>query len=181
MICLTQVLAEMGRVVRRSGSVYVAVPDSTTVSDRLYRWVYHGGGHVNPFRSPLDVTDQIRRHIPLPPAGYRVLRTSFGFLERSNFRPRPPRRMWLFCNGHYAAVTLLGYLARLMDRLFRTRLSVYGWALYYGAISEPVDTEVWSNVCVRCGSAQPARDLHPRMLVYTCPVCGAWNLFTRDA
>jgi hypothetical protein len=89
--------------------------------------------------------------------------------------------MWLLCNGHYTAVAIFGYLARVADRLFRTRLSVYGWALYFGAISGPVDTEVWSNVCVRCGSARPSRELRPRFLVYDCPACGAWNLFTPDA
>ena len=31
-----------------------------------------------------------------------------------------------------------------MDRLFRTRLSVYGWALYFGSFSVPIDTNVWS-------------------------------------
>jgi hypothetical protein len=92
--------------------------------------------------------------------------------------------MWLFCNGHHTAVVVLGYLARAFDRHFHTRLSMYGWAMYYG--STTVDTEVWTNVCVGCGVAQPAGLLSARKLMwpirfYNCPVCGAWNLFSPDS
>lgn len=180
---LARALDEIGRVVRPTGAVYIAVPDSTTLSDRLYRWVYHGGGHVNPFRSPEEVDEHIRRHVPLSSKGWRNLHTSFGFLEGRHFRPRPPRRMWVLANGHYAAVVMLGYLARMLDRLLGTRLSLYGWALYYG--STGVDPEVWTNVCVRCGNAQPAALLPTETLVwpirwYRCPACGGWNLFSPD-
>lgn len=185
MVRLTDVLAEIGRVVRPSGALYVSVPDSTTISDRLYRWVYHGGGHVNPFRSPDELDTLIREYVPLPRVGYRVLYSSFGFLDRRHFRPRPPRRMWLLLNGHYPAIAILGYVARILDRHFGTRFALYGWALYYGS-SIKIDTEVWTNVCVRCGAAQPADLLSSRTVIwpirfYVCPVCGGWNLFTRDS
>jgi ubiquinone/menaquinone biosynthesis C-methylase UbiE len=49
---LDYALREVGRIIRRDGSLYVAVPDATTLSDRLYRWVYHGGGHINSFIVP---------------------------------------------------------------------------------------------------------------------------------
>jgi ubiquinone/menaquinone biosynthesis C-methylase UbiE len=52
---LNEVFGEIGRVLKRSGAVYVAVPDSRTLTDRLYRWVYHGGGHVNGFRHPDEI------------------------------------------------------------------------------------------------------------------------------
>src|SRR5438477_426023 len=35
-------LEEIGRVVKPSGALYVAVPDATTISDRLYRWLARG-------------------------------------------------------------------------------------------------------------------------------------------
>src|ERR1700676_1461781 len=44
-------LSEMSRVLKPDGCLYVAVPDSTTLTDRLYRWLADGGGHVNPFAS----------------------------------------------------------------------------------------------------------------------------------
>jgi hypothetical protein len=91
--------------------------------------------------------------------------------------------MWLFCNGHHTAVVLLAYLARFFDHHFHTRLSMYGWAVYYG--STTIDVEVWKNGCVQCGAAQPSDLLPARKLVwrirfYACPVCGAWNLFSPD-
>lgn len=182
---LTRVLSEMGRVLSSRGSMYVSVPDSTTLSDRLYRWVYHGGGHVNPFGSLAELNDRITMHVPLEINGSRMLHSSFGFLTRKHFHPRPPRRMWLLGNGQYAAVAILSYVARLLDRVFHTRLSVYGWAIYYGNNFAPIVSTAWTNVCIECGSAYPADSLRPRRLaafvmVYTCPLCKAWNLFSRD-
>ena len=182
---LGSVLDEIGRVVRRSGSLYVAVPDSSTLSDKLYRWVYHGGGHVNPFESAAELDLEVTRRVGLAPAGHRLLHTSFGFLERSHFHPRPPRRMLIFLNGHYTAIVVLSYVARLLDRVFGTRFSVYGWALYYGRVDGGVDTDAWTNVCVRCGSAQPVENLQPQTAIgpvrtYRCAACRSWNLFTRD-
>jgi len=36
-------LGEIGRVVRSDGSLFVAVPDATTFTDKLYRWLARGG------------------------------------------------------------------------------------------------------------------------------------------
>jgi len=52
---LEESLHEIGRVVARNGFLYVAVPDSSTVTDRIYRWLAHGGGHVNGFTSSADL------------------------------------------------------------------------------------------------------------------------------
>src|SRR5947209_13556184 len=61
MDALGPVLGEIGRVVRPEGSLYVSVPDASTFSDRLYQWVYHGGGHVNPFRDPVALAAQLSK------------------------------------------------------------------------------------------------------------------------
>jgi SAM-dependent methyltransferase len=185
MTSLVSVLSEMGRVVHPSGAVYVAVPDSSTVSDRVYRWVYHGGGHVNPFDSQPELARLIETHVRLPLAGWRVLHTSFGFLDRCHFQPCPPRRMWILLNGRHEFVVFLSWAVRVLDRLFGTRLSVYGWALLFGHVDGKVDEMAWSNVCVRCGSAQPDDALEPRTVLwpirmYRCPVCRSRNFHTRD-
>src|SRR5207244_1219015 len=70
---LTGVLTEIGRVVRPDGSLYVAVPDQSTLTDRLYQLVYHGGGHVNAFRSAQELSAQIASAAGLPVAGMRIL------------------------------------------------------------------------------------------------------------
>ena len=67
---------------------------------------------------------------------------------------------------------------------FGTRLSVYGWALYFGRFPAPIENEVWSNVCIRCGSGAPSAALRPHRLgflkTYSCPHCGTVNLFSED-
>jgi SAM-dependent methyltransferase len=180
---LSGVLKEIGRVLRRDGSLYLAVPDATTFSDRLYRWIYHGGGHVNPFRSAALLEAQIAKATGLRLVATRVLFTSFGFLDRRLFLPRPPRRLWLLGNGYPRPIAALSYAARIFDRMLRSRLSIYGWAFYFGEIGEEVETTIWTNVCVHCGAAHPAAILIPRgrfLKRYNCPECGAWNLFTKD-
>ena len=40
-------------------------------------------------------------------------------------------------NGSEISLHLFTYFARLSDRLFGTRLRVYGWALYFGSVPTP--------------------------------------------
>ncbi|MES1257335.1 MAG: class I SAM-dependent methyltransferase [Acidobacteriota bacterium] len=184
---LSEVLREIGRVVKPEGSLFVSVPDASTVSDRLYRWVYHGGGHVNPFRSAPALAAEIARATGLPLRATRVLHTSFLFLERRHFQPRRPRSLWLVGYGNERLLAWAGYLARRADRVLGTRLSVYGWSFYFGVTGETVDTRAWPNVCVRCGTGWPAEHLTECVPLrrepwagqsFLCPECGAWNLFT---
>ncbi|MGI8744214.1 MAG: class I SAM-dependent methyltransferase [Bryobacteraceae bacterium] len=186
---LASVLQEIGRVVRSDGSVYVAVPDGSSLTDRLYRWVYHGGGHVNFFRSAGQISQFISDATGLRLVAMRVLHSSLGFLARRHFLPRPPRRLWLFGNGNQKLIAALNYVLRVLDRLLRTRMSVYGWAFYFGDVREAIATIPWTNVCVNCGAGHSAASLAVNGLVrrsffaprsYNCPNCGGWNLFTED-
>lgn len=187
---LARVLSEIGRVVRKDGSLYVAVPDASTVTDRLYRWIFHGGGHINQFESANNLSGEIARATGLPLVGMRVLHTSLRFLMRCNFQPRPPRRLWLVGNGNPTFTAWLTYFLRTLDRLFGTRTSVYGWAFYFGDVRESLETAAWTNVCIRCGAGLSDASLtinkrvRKQFLIlrsYDCPHCGAWNLFTRDS
>jgi len=182
-------LGEVGRVIRRGASLYVAVPDASTFSDKLYRWIYHGGGHINPFRSPAELSRRVAQPTGLQPVAVRVLHASFIYLHSSNFHPRPPRRLWLFGNGNARFIAILSYALRGLDRLLGTRASVYGWAFYFGASPTEIDRSSWTNVCVHCGAGHSAAWLrlnhavHRRILlvrVFDCPDCGGWNLFTND-
>lgn len=184
-----KVLEEIGRIVRPGGSLYVAVPDASTLSDRLYRWVYHGGGHINAFRSADALARQIEATTKLPLVAIRLLTSSLGFLDRCHFKPRPPRRLWLLGNGHPRFIAALNYVLRILDRVLRTRTSVYGWAFYFGNVQEPIETAEWTNVCVSCGAGHSAASLASNnkirreyliLKTYNCPNCGAWNLFTQD-
>lgn len=181
---LSGALAEIGRVLKPFGALYIAVPDASTFCDRLYRWLARGGGHVNAFTSAAELAARIERSTGLPHVATRTLFTSLSYLNRKNRRAPAPRRLLLVGAGAEWSLHLFTYFARLSDRLFGTRLSVYGWALYFGRIPFSIGTPVWSNVCIRCGSGAPSASLSARRLTvlktYACPRCGTVNLYSED-
>lgn len=171
---LEGVLREIGRVLRPDGALFVAVPDAGTLTDRIYRWLGRGGGHVNPFTSADELARRIEEATGLRHVATRTLWSSLSFLNR-NVCPRPlPLRLWLLGGGFETVLRAYVRLSRRMDRAFGTRTGVYGWAFYFGAIHEPVDTTGWPNVCIRCGSGSPGDVVHGRQN-YSCPNCGAVN------
>lgn len=186
---LKPALQEIGRVLKRDGALFVSVPDATTFQDRLYRWVTRGGGHVNLFDQPAALATMLAWYSGLPHVATKLLHTSYSFLNRRN-RPRPlPRRpafLWWHGDG---ALALLTAVLRFFDRHFSSRTSVYGWAVYFGNVPEPVIPRPWTNVCVRCGQAHPSEWLaeigavRPRWFFFSsfaCPACGTSNFYTRD-
>ncbi len=186
---LPAALREVSRVMKPEGALYVSVPDATTFCDRLYRWLARGGGHVNAFTSATELAARIQQATGLPHVATRTLCTSLSFLNRHNRTARAPRKLWLFGGGTEASLRLISWFSRLSDGLFHTRMSVYGWALYFGSAQPPVDIRPWTNVCIRCGSGHPSgwllsqvKLVRRRFLLptYTCPTCGTWNLFSRD-
>lgn len=181
---LQAVLHEVRRVLRPPGALYVAVPDATTLTDRLYRWMARGGGHVNAFRSRDEVATLVSEATGLPCVGGRTLFTSLSFLHRRNQPPRTTRKLWLFAGGREWCLRWVNGLLRLADRQLGTRTSVYGWALYFGGTAT-VDAEAWVNVCVGCGSGYPRAELQDSGRVrpgwpwgvFTCPQCGSRSPF----
>ena len=186
---LNGALREIGRVIHPTGMLFVSVPDASTLTDKLYRWLARGGGHVNAFTAAADIAAEIERATGLQHVATRVLCSSLSFLNRRT-SPRPrPRRLILLGAGYEWSLLLYTWLSRRIDRLLNLRTSVYGWALYFGEIPEPIDTSPHVNVCIRCGSGFPAsliQELHlrglalPGMRRYRCPQCAAPNTFTKD-
>jgi SAM-dependent methyltransferase len=178
-------LREIGRVVKRDGALYVAVPDASTLTDRIYRWLAKGGGHVNAFRTPQDVTAPVERLTGLPHRATHLLYSSLSFLNRRNRTAPAPRRIALFLNGSERYLAFLMWMLRGIDRRMGTRLSVYGWEFHFGSGPIPGRAEAWMNVCVRCGSGFAEEYLRAqnviRALSYRCPECGGFNLLTREA
>jgi SAM-dependent methyltransferase len=182
-------LQEIGRVVRQDGAVFVSVPDATTIADRVYRKVYRNlGGHVNLFDSAVKLEQMLAWYIGLPHVATRTLHTSMNFLNRRNTREAVRLRQMRFAGLPEFILAPLGAAARRLDHWFGSRLSVYGWAFYFGRIEDPVDTAPLENVCVRCGQAHPADELlrrgirrHLLLRSYRCADCGARNIFTSAA
>lgn len=175
---LEPALAEVGRVIHPAGVFYVAVPDAGTLTDRIYRWMGRGGGHVNAFRSAPQVASLVERTTGLPCRGVRVLFSSLSFLNARNRAGRPQIKSVLFALGNERFLALFNWWLRSLDRRFGGRLSQYGWSFYFGNLELP-KTKPWINVCVRCGSGHSAAFLKqsgaPRRW-YRCPDCGGANL-----
>jgi SAM-dependent methyltransferase len=187
---LDAALAEVCRVLKPHASIYAAVPDASTVTDRLYRWLARGGGHVNAFRSLDEFADTVQRGTGRRLQEARLLCTSLSFLNRRNHPSRPPRKLWLLGGGSEAVLRRLTWIFRWSDRLFHSRASVYGWSCVFG-VGEPSPSAScappWTNVCVRCGAGHPSEDLVSRKLVrrgvtrwFACAFCGARNFYTDD-
>src|SRR5205823_13010920 len=56
---LDAVLSEIARVLGGGGALFVAVPDASSFTDKLYRWLAKGGGHVNLFTSATELAARI--------------------------------------------------------------------------------------------------------------------------
>ena len=144
---LPNALTEIRRVLQPHGSLYVAVPDASTFSDHVYRWLAHGGGHVNAFVSSEVTGTMIADATGLPLRATRALLSSFSFANRHN--ERWSRRIALLGWGNERFLAFLSYGTRVLDRALGTRWSHYGWAFYFGTIAETIPVEIWTNVCVR--------------------------------
>jgi SAM-dependent methyltransferase len=187
---LKPALQEIGRVIRADGAIYAAVPDATTFSDRLYRKLFRNrGGHVNLFGSEPELSKMLAWYFGLPPAGSRTLCASLTFLNRSARHPGPGQLRIPFRLPE-RLLSYLTWLLRTADRRLAARLTIYGWALYFGNLPVRVDAALRTNICIRCGQAHPSEWLlslgvvrHRRWLFdrYTCPGCGARNIFIPDA
>ena len=180
---LAEAVSEMARVLARDGLLYIAVPDASTFTDRVYRWLGRGGGHVNPFTDRDAVPRMITAATGLKHAGTRVLCTSLSFLNRRNLRTRPQTKLLLFANGNETLVRALTYALRCLDRMFHARASVYGWAFYFGDAIAPETTS--GRMCASAAARRILRRCCSHraegcclLCEYLCPKCGTRNFYT---
>lgn len=184
-------LCEIGRVLKPGGSLFVSVPDASALTDRIFRFMAGpGGGHVNLFNTRREVAELVEKHTGLEHVATRILCTSLAFLHRQNrAQPVPRLKSYLFLRGWERYLVLLNAMFRLLDRYLGTRMSVYGWALYFGSVNQPIDTTPWTNVCVCCGQGHPSswllkigavRRRWANSKQYACPDCGTINYFFPD-
>jgi SAM-dependent methyltransferase len=187
-------IREIRRVLKPGGRLFVTVPDGGSFSDRLYRLLLCGGGHLQRFRFE-SIVGEIESGAGLHLAGWKELFSSFSYVDKRTFVPAPrgrlpgplPRRMrwaghlpaWFFSGTRI----FLNLATRLADRCFSTRLSRYGWALAFSSEDTPPRQEPGSlNVCMFCGAGFDTPPERMAWLLYRCPYCrGANYLFRQSA
>ncbi len=185
---LDAAIGEIARVLKPGGYLYIAVPDSSGFNDRLYRWFTYGGGHVNAFSDPARLAATIAERTGLEHHATKVLFGSLTFLNFRNYTwPQRPRIQRLAVKREGVLALAVGLL-RWLDKRLGTRLSIYGWCMYFGTPPEAVDTRPWVNVCTRCGQAHPSDWLVEigalrrwrGFKAWSCPGCGLENLYGED-
>jgi SAM-dependent methyltransferase len=178
---LDATLAEIARVLKPTGRLFVSVPNGYGVCDSVYRFLFEGGGHVNRFRRE-PLVERIERTAQVHLAKWTRLYSSFVYLRRIPEVPSPrpadfSPRLALFCRLprklHTVAQRLLYSGTRMVDRAFGTNTALYGWAFWFDRSSGPaVEQPAYVNVCRVCGDGSPAATLErPTPGVFRCPNC----------
>lgn len=173
-------IAEIRRVLRPEGRLFVSIPDGQSFSDRLYRFLLSGGGHLQQFTFD-GIVGQIQSGTGLHLAGWRELSSSFIFVDKRNFVPAPrgalpgplPRRMrWLgvLPSSFFSCLRIFLNLASRSTGSAR-----YGWALAFTTEKQIPEVEPRTvNVCMFCGAGFEPSERVAR-LFYSCPHCGGKN------
>jgi SAM-dependent methyltransferase len=182
-------LREVARVLQPGGQLYIAVPDGYTLSDGLYRFLFEGGGHVNRFRRR-ELVALVQETTGLALARWQNLYSSFNYLDRlrrwiESPSPGLSRRLRIVARLPPAALTAwqwaLYVFSRAADRLLGTRLSSYGWALFFSpGAARAVETPGYVNVCLCCGMGEEAAKVqrHKRV-AFVCSNCHHINPYCR--
>ncbi len=186
-------LNEIDRVLKPGGFCWIAVPDGRSVDDRLYRFLFAGGGHLNRF-SIDSFLRTLNSATELNLVSFKDLYSGFVFLvpptkQRLQYFPQPARAIFSIAPARMVRFSArwFAYLTRRIDRLLGSHTSRYGWGFVLqkstvGAAVRRMPDYV--NVCVGCGAGHPAESLMPDrgylgfVRSYRCPSCGARNLFS---
>jgi SAM-dependent methyltransferase len=180
-------LSEVNRILKPDGRLVISVPNGYGLCDRIYRYVFEGGGHINRFRREQAVA-LIEQHAGVRLASWHKLYSSFAYLFRlrealdSNPMSMPERSRALNRLPHFtigAVQRMLYRGTRRIDRLLGTNLSVYGWALYFDrSAAAAAEESAYLNVCIYCGCGHPAATLDRRSRsTWHCRVCNTMNPF----
>jgi SAM-dependent methyltransferase len=85
---LAGALSEVGRVIAPHGALFAAVPDASALTDKLYRWLARGGGHVNVFTSAKETAATIESAAGPAARGHKTA-LLLAFVFKSPQRPGP--------------------------------------------------------------------------------------------
>ena len=162
-------LAEIGRILKPNGLLWISVPNGFGFEDALYRMLYSGGGHVNRFTFQ-SMVDAVQNATDLVLIQSNRLYSGFVYLTALH---------------HYRTVFVLNAGTRIIDKLLGTQLSLYGWGFVFARTVtklEPLDS--YFNVCCSCGSGDPISTLKSSnrirrrlgLRLYECSNCSQTNV-----
>jgi SAM-dependent methyltransferase len=184
-------LAEIRRVLSPNGWVWIAVPNGYGFDDALYRFLFAGGGHVNRFAYQ-KLVDEVQSATETRLVRSCDLFTGFIYLKKpadAESQQYPGKAGFLaeIPSGFLTfAVGALNIFSRLVDKIFATRFSQYGWGFVFARRPMSMDTmPSYFNVCCQCGSGNSAEFIKQRCRIvfgigfYDCPSCGGSNVFVQ--
>jgi SAM-dependent methyltransferase len=197
---IRQALREIGRILKPGGHLWASIPCGYSFDDRFYRFLFHGGGHVNRFGFESFVR-LVLRESRLGLVATKKLYSGFVYLNpppRDRLKHFPRRARLLMRLGPRpfleALARWVNYLTRRLDCVLSTRLSLYGWAFIFRKLWTAAgdrralgDMTEYRNVCFGCGAGHAAETLHPVPGIfglfhyYHCPACGRNNHYSGDA
>jgi ubiquinone/menaquinone biosynthesis C-methylase UbiE len=185
------VLAEIDRILKHSGALWISIPNGFGFDDALYRRIFSGGGHVNRFTFQ-QIVEEVRTNTSLKLVQSVLLQSGFVYLKKPApelkrhfpnsakflfYMPTSVNRVLVFC---------INAFTRFIDKVAKSHFSQYGWGCVFARGSVSVDPlESYFNVCWKCGSGDSANHLRaagrltPRygIVFYNCANCETRNLF----
>ena len=186
-------LREINRVLNSAGMLWIAVPNGYSFDDSCYRWLFAGGGHLNRF-TWRRLVDEVQSETDLRLIQTISLFSGFVYLKRptpQQFRDFPPRAKYLYYLPDplsRAGILAINVTSRLVDKLFGSRVSQYGWGFVFarGEV-ELFPLPSYFNVCWQCGSGNGAHELVSSgsvktrfgIKVFSCMACHAKNFFLK--
>src|SRR5205823_6308092 len=135
-ISYEETLAEINRILNRTGLIWISIPNGHGFSDALYRWLFLSGGHINLF-SFHHFVDEVHSHTGLRLAQSSLLFSSFIYLKRptaDQFRNHPEVCQLLsrIPDWFYQAVMIsINGLTRWIDKRTGSGTSQYGWGFVF--------------------------------------------------
>jgi SAM-dependent methyltransferase len=186
MVDLSGTLEEISRVLKSTGRLYVSIPNGYGLCDRIYRYVFEGGGHVNRFqRAQLIAT--VEKTVGLRLTAWQKLYSSFAYLARvkdfgilPRLAPRPRRFARLPASVIAVLQGSLYVGTRIADRIAGVDWALYGWAFYFErSVGDTIrEDPPFVNVCLHCGSGYAADEITRRWKVlFRCPGCSRLGIY----
>jgi SAM-dependent methyltransferase len=187
-----ETLAEINRVLKDDGFIWIAIPNGYSFDDGLYRRLFSGGGHVNRFTHD-EFIAEVHRLTRFRLVDEVDLFSSFIYLKKPapELRKYHSRRARLFFCIPDAIVSggilFLNAATRMIDKVFRSQWSRYGWGFLFAPPGSTLPRlhHPYFNVCSQCGAGIPVSELRGKgklkqwlgFGVFHCPQCSQLNAF----